>query len=110
MRRDVLGDLDRHAHALHALEIDARDSTLFHAGHEHGVALLQARDALEHHVEGDAAGAERLSCQPKHADEEHREPDQHDRPNPHFLFVGQVHYLLPVPRTLPMRGASASFA
>ena len=89
--RDVAGDLDRDPHALHALERDARHPALLHARDQHGIALLQSGDALEHEVNGDAARAQRLSRQPEHADEEDREADQYDRPDPDFLLVREVH-------------------
>ncbi len=40
VRRHVLRQLERDAHALHALEPHARDPALLHAGDEDGIALL----------------------------------------------------------------------
>ncbi len=72
-------------------ERHARDATLLHTGHEHRVTLLQASDALEHHVLQHAARAQRSAGEPEHADQEHRDADEHERADTDFLLVREVH-------------------
>src|SRR5439155_19183266 len=54
-------------------------------------------DAFEHHVHGDAAGAQnRPPREVEHRGEEDADGDQHDRSDADFLLVREVHYRPPI--------------